>query len=311
MPESVGVVVITHRARHHLPRCLPPLLQSPLQPRVLVVNSSSDDGTVEEAERLGAETLVIPRNEFNHGATRERGRQHLGTDIVVMVTPDCYATDEHVIGKLVAPIMDGRAGLSYARQIAHDGAGYLEQFPRRFNYPEQSQIRGLDDADRHGSFTIFCSNAFAAYRNALLDEVGGFPPVLMHEDQLAASAIMQRGHRIAYVADAIVKHSHTYTLYQEFQRYFDAGYARASYRDQFSVAGADAGHGRAFAKALFTTILRERPWLLPYAVINTATKWLGYKIGAASRNAPDWLKRRCSGQDYYWTSTFYTQGRSA
>jgi rhamnosyltransferase len=54
---SVGVAVVTHRAREHLARCLPPLLASPLRPRVLVVNSSSGDGTVEEARRLGAEVL--------------------------------------------------------------------------------------------------------------------------------------------------------------------------------------------------------------------------------------------------------------
>ena len=39
------------------------MLSSPLHPRVLVVNSSSNDGTVEEAEKLGAEVLVIPRHQ--------------------------------------------------------------------------------------------------------------------------------------------------------------------------------------------------------------------------------------------------------
>ena len=51
---TVGVVVITHRARPHLARCLPPLLRSPLCPRVLVVNSSSVDGKLELAAELGA-----------------------------------------------------------------------------------------------------------------------------------------------------------------------------------------------------------------------------------------------------------------
>ena len=80
----VGVVVITHRAREHLERCLLPLTRSPLQPRVLVVNSSSQDGTVEKAAELGAETLVVPRRSFNHGLTRELARRHLGTPVVVI-----------------------------------------------------------------------------------------------------------------------------------------------------------------------------------------------------------------------------------
>ena len=84
--HSIGVAIPTYRARAHLAHCLPPLRESPLRPRILVVDSSSGDGTVEEAERLGAETLVIPRNEFNHGATRELARRRLGTEIAVMVT---------------------------------------------------------------------------------------------------------------------------------------------------------------------------------------------------------------------------------
>ena len=68
---SVGVVVITHRARDRIARCLAPLQASPLRPRILVVNSSSCDGTVEAAEELGADTMTVPRWRFNHGLTRE------------------------------------------------------------------------------------------------------------------------------------------------------------------------------------------------------------------------------------------------
>ena len=45
--SSVGVIVVTHNAKKHLAHCLPYLLNSELCPRVLVVNSSSNDGTVE------------------------------------------------------------------------------------------------------------------------------------------------------------------------------------------------------------------------------------------------------------------------
>ena len=74
---TVGVAVITYKAVALLPECLPALLESPLKPRVLVVNSSSGDGTVELARKMGAETLVIPRYEFNHGTTRELARDQL------------------------------------------------------------------------------------------------------------------------------------------------------------------------------------------------------------------------------------------
>ena len=159
---SIGVAFITHRSRRHLAHCLPPILASPLAPRVLVVNSSSGDGTVEEAQRLGAEVLVIPRRAFNHGTTRELARHHLGTDIVVMMTPDAYPTDAGMLGRLVAPIVERRAALAFARQIAHPGAGFFESFPREFNYPASSHTRVLADAATYGAYVVFCSDSCAA-----------------------------------------------------------------------------------------------------------------------------------------------------
>src|ERR1700730_8703057 len=98
MHASVGVVIPTFQAAKHLPHCLPPLLQSPLKPRILVIDSSSTDGTVAIAREMGVETLVIPQNEFNHGMTREKGRRHLQTHISVMLTQDAYASSPDALG---------------------------------------------------------------------------------------------------------------------------------------------------------------------------------------------------------------------
>lgn len=127
--QSVGIAVITHSATKHLPKILPLYLNSPLKPKVLVVNSSSHDGTVEMARDLGADVLVIPRKSFNHGATREIARKYLKCDIVVMATPDAYPRDAGMLEILLQPIFDKKASIAYARQTPHIGATFLEAFP--------------------------------------------------------------------------------------------------------------------------------------------------------------------------------------
>ena len=295
---SIGVVVITHCAKKHLRHCLPPFLNSPLKPRVLVVNSSSNDGTVELAKELGAETLIIPRNEFNHGTTREKARKYLGTDIVVMVTPDAYAKDVFALEKLISPIVKNEASVSYARQIPHNGANFFESYSRQFNYPEKSQIRGMDDIETHGIYTFFCSNSCAAYSQKALDEIGGFEHVLLGEDTIAVSKLLARGHKIAYVAEAVVRHSHNYTLKQEFRRNFDIGLARSGYRSL--LLGSDTTRGIQYTKEMFKILIKTNPLLLPYACMQTFVKWLGYQIGSKSQKAPLSLKKRLSSQDFYW-----------
>ena len=299
----MGVVVVAYNAVQHLPYNLPPLLGSGLRPRVLVVDASSPDRTAERAERMGAEVMVIPRRAFDHGATRELARQRLGTDVAVMMTQDAYPVDEHALEKLVRPILEGRAAVSYGRQAPHEGAGFLETFSRRFNYPGRSHVRGMEDVKTYGAYTFFCSDAFAAYDNHALDAAGGFRPILSNEDAVAAAMLLHAGHHIAYVAEAVVRHSHRYTLRQEMARQWDAGFARMPYRELLTSAGRHERLGGRFAGALFMALLRRRPWLIPYALAQTIAKGLGYKVGQRSHRAPLWFKRLMSGQDYYWTDS--------
>lgn len=297
---TVGVVILTLNAEKHVLQCLPPWLNSPLKPRILVVDSSSNDGTVALAKTLGAETLVIPRNEFNHGATREKARKYLGTDIVVMLTHDAYAVDPLVLNQLIRPIIEGQASAAYARQIPHPGASIIEAFPRKFNYPTVSHIRDIEDVKTYGIYTFFCSNACAAYSNKALDEIGGFPAVLLGEDTIAAAQLLRNKHRIAYVAEAVVRHSHCYTLAQEFRRHFDIGLMRKEYQELFICQETDDKRGNQYVYELYQLITKKRLYLLPYAFLHTLTKWIGYHIGHSSHRAPTWFKKKLSSQKGYW-----------
>ena len=304
MKQSVAVAMITHCAVNHLPHSLPFYLNSPMRPRVIVVNSSSEDGTVELAQKMGAETFIVPRSEFNHGATRELIRKHLGTDIVVMVTPDAYPLHNQLVETLVAPIIDGNAAVSYARQIPHDGAEVLESFPRHFNYPMKSEIRSLNDLKQYGVYTFFCSNTCAAYSNKALDTVGGFCPTLFGEDTMAVAKLLHQDYRIAYESKAVVKHSHKYNLKQEFCRHFDIGLVRKKQLKLLDVAGNDSARGMMFSKSLLAHLYTEAPWLIPYACLHLGAKWSGYQIGRCCVGAPIWLKRFFSSQDFYWNSIY-------
>lgn len=299
---SVGVAIITHNARHHLQHCLPPLIQSPLKPRILVVNSSSNDGTVETAQQMGVETLILPRCIFNHGTTRETARKHLNTDIVVMMTPDAYAVDATLLEKLIEPLLLKQSSISYARQIPHKGAGFFESFPRFFNYPAESQCRGIEDLSKYGAYTYFCSNSCAAYLNKALDEIGGFSHVLLGEDTLATAHLLKRGHKVAYAAEAVVYHSHEYSLKAEFKRSFDTGLMRKQHETTFFNPVTDLRRGMQLTRHMSRELLAKHPLQLPYGLVQSAVKYLGYRLGKLSYQAPVWFKKRLSSQDFYWNS---------
>lgn len=306
--SPVGVIVVTHRARRHLGRCLPPLFRSALRPRVLVVNSSSEDGTVELAQSLGAETLVVPRQAFNHGLTRELARRRLGTPVCVMLTPDAYPLHDDFIDRLTAPIRSGAAAVAYGRQVARDGADIFERLGRDFNYPATSHVRSLADWPRFGSYTHFCSNACAAWSNAALDTIGGFKPTLVSEETIAVAELLARGESIAYVAEARVEHSHRHTAWDAFRRQFDIGYTRRLYDWLLIARERDEVRGRRFAEQALRTAARSAPASLPRITAQLAAAWLGYRAGLMGPRLPRTLVRRLSGQDYFWNSEVFLGG---
>lgn len=308
---SLGVAIITYKDKKHLEKCLPPLINSPLKPKVLVFNSSSNDGTVELAKSLGAETLVVPRTEMNHGGARELSRKTLNTDIVVMMTPDAYAVDKNMLSKLVKPIVEGKAAISYARQVAHEGANIISAFSREYNFPAQSNIRGINDAPKYGVYTAFCSDACTAWLNRTLDEVGGFRWTLSGEDAIAAAMILRKGYKIAYIAEAVVKHSHNYSPLKEFKRHFDTGMYRRQWHKVLDLGGGtDQTRGASYALALLTHVAKNQPLMLPVAFAQLSMGWLGYWFGwICYHKAPDWLYKMISPADFFWNSTDYKQGK--
>ena len=299
---SVGVAVITHNAQAILKRCLNPILLSSLAPRVVVVNSSSTDGTVELAARMGVETLIVPRDEFNHGLTRERARRFLGTDIVVMLTPDAWLDSEHSLAALIRPLRQGKASVAYARQLPRREADTIECYNRHFNYPSGSCLRSQADWPIYGAETHFCSNACAAWRASALDEIGGFPPTIVSEETVAAARLLERGHHVAYVADALVRHSHPAGFWRDFRRQFDTGFTRALYFDLLLKRERDEVRGWRYMRGLLRTLWYNEQGLLPKAIAHLFASYLGYRIGLIGPKLPLFLARMLSSQDFFWRS---------
>lgn len=276
---TVGIVIPTYNGEHLLPRLLGAINSFAWQVSVLVIDSSSTDGTVNIAQAAGAKVNVIKKSEFNHGSTRDLGRMLINADIVVMMTQDVIPAGPEMLDRLVSPILAGQAAVSYARQIPHDGAGFFESFPRFFNYPNKSELRGFCDVKHYGAYTFYCSNSCAAWSNSALDEIGGFGSTLSLEDTVAVAKLLRKGYKVAYCADAVVKHSHKLTMREEYRRHFDVGFIRRAQRDLLMVGSGDEARGALYVSAMLKALLVRGPHLMPYAVLIASAKWLGYRAG--------------------------------
>ena len=203
-----------------------------------------------------------------------------GADILVYLTQDAAPHGTDAFQNLLRAFDDAEIGAAYGRQLPRENANPIEAHARHFSYPAASGVRSWESRQSTGFKSIFFSNAFGAYRRSALMSVGGFSPdVIFGEDTLVVARMHRAGWKTAYVADAMVRHSHGYTIAEEFRRYFDVGvlHARENWLvDQF---GSASGEGRRFVVSEMKHLITKHPHLVPSAVARTFAKYLGYKIG--------------------------------
>jgi rhamnosyltransferase len=299
----INVILPTQNPGVLWPEWLAALKKQDAKIDVLVIDSSSTDGTDFNSLPPGFSVHHISANAFNHGGTRNLPLTHLPdeTSIVVYMTQDALLASASAIACLVAAFQDPRVGCAYGRQLPHVDATPIAAHARWFNYPAQSKILDLADKLTLGLKTCFLSNSFAAYRVSDLKSVGGFPSdVILGEDMSVAARLLMGGKSVAYVADACVFHSHNYSFLQEFRRYYDTGVFHARSSWLLAEFGSAGGEGLRFVRSELAYLWRHAPWWIPSALLRTAAKLVGYRLGRLENYLPLWLKRGCSMHKSFW-----------
>lgn len=258
MPPRVSVIIPTLNAGSELNDLLNLLREQTLQPHeILVVDSASNDNTVETAKEYGVTIYPIERKDFNHGITRHKALLMTTGDYVCFMTQDAIPADNYVIENLIAPmIKDPSIALVTARQLPKKDATRMEQLVRGFNYPEGSNVRSKDDLATYGIKTFFASDTCAAYRRSTYLEMGGFMAVETNEDMLMAALLIKNGYKVAYESSSCVYHSHNFTPRQQYERNRLHGRFLAQYKSYFLGAN-EFGEGKRLVKTVSKQLIKE------------------------------------------------------
>lgn len=300
---SYSIAIPTRNAGALWKQAIAGLLQQvPPPQQVLVIDSASGDDTRTQARAAGFLVHKIQQENFSHGGTRNLALNLIRpVEVIVFLTQDAVLDAPHAIAHLLAAFDDSSVACAHGRQLPHWNATPIAAHARLFNYPACSNVRCLADRTQLGIKTAFLSNSFAAYRWDRLVQTGGFPEkAILSEDMLVAARLLQAGYRVAYVADACVRHSHNYRPWQEFQRYFDIGAFHAQEAWLLAQFGAPEGEGLRFILSEQRYLLTRAPWLLPLSWLNTLMKYFGYRMGRHCNYIPARIKPVLSMHPGYW-----------
>ena len=220
----------------------------------------------------------IKKNEFSHSLTREKAAFSANGDVIVFLTQDVVIKDDEFIHKLVKPILDGEVQATYARQLTkYDN---IEKYTREHNYPARSFVVSKADIDRLGLKTFFFSDAAGAVDAKTFKELGGYDgkKLPISEDMYFAYKLIMAGGKIMYVADAVVYHSHNFTLKELYERYRLTGEFMKMNPEIAKYGVNSAGGG--MAKYILKRAFKERNWKVICRYIpDMAVRFVGMKVG--------------------------------
>ncbi|WP_026999059.1 glycosyltransferase family 2 protein [Eisenibacter elegans] len=300
---KVSVVIPTYNAMAHLPELYTALKAQTLDYELFVIDSASTDGTQAFLTKNQINHHVIAAGTFNHGGTRNEALNHTTGDLIIYLTQDALPANSEAFMYLTqALLQNDNVGIAYGRQLPYPDADPFGAFTRIFNYPQTSQLKTLQDADRLGVKACFLSNSFAAYKRELLLKLGGFPTnVIISEDAYVGAKALINGYSIAYVAEAEVYHSHNYSINQEFKRYFDIGAFYQHERELMKPFSKAGGEGLRFVIKQCRYLIETKKYhYLPEWFVRNIAKFIAFKLGAWEAYLPIGWKKKLSMHAFFW-----------
>lgn len=270
--------------------------------QIVMIDSSSQDQTVALSQDAGITPIIISSSDFNHGGTRNLAvEKALASDILIFLTQDAVLNGPQAVSEIIKVFDDPEISAVCGRQLPHYDANPLAIHARIFNYPSVSRIKSATDIPEFGLKVAFMSNSFSAYRRDVFEKLGRFPEhTILAEDMYMASKMILAGYKVAYCAEAAVRHSHNYTPWEEFRRYFDIGVFHACEPWIQEKLGGASGEGLRFVKSELSYLWRHAPMWILRALLTTACKLVGYKLGKSYKKLPKSWRPKLSMYKSYW-----------
>ena len=233
--EQVSVVIPTRNAGAGFERILRAIRRQELpeaQVEIVVVDSTSTDGTPDLAEQFGATVVTIAPEAFNHGETRNLGIQHTRGGLVACTVQDALPANAQWLASLASVLRSQSAVAgAYSRQCPWPNDDALT----RFLVNQWHEVQGQQFAVQEIPPSIGLASLPLAERRRIMgfDNVSAmirrdvwetipFRRVRFAEDVDWAKRVLVAGYRIVYEPASIVYHSHQRSfLYNLKRQYVD------------------------------------------------------------------------------------------
>lgn len=204
MPET-SIIIRTFNEEAHIGNLLQALKAQKYRDfEVVVVDSGSNDRTLELARRSADSILQIENRDFTFGYSLNVGCKNSRGKYLVFVSAHTLPVDDRWLGNMIAPFKDQKVAMVYGRQVGDEGA----------KFSEKMDLRRL-----FGKTAIYPNNANSAIRRDLWEQHNFDEYLFGLEDIEWSKFFIAKGFTTYYNPEASIYHIHRERWPQVFNRY--------------------------------------------------------------------------------------------
>ena len=196
----VSIIIRTKNEERWIGLCIEKIKkQSYKNYEIILVDSLSEDKTVEKAKRHGIDKLVTIEN-YKPGKAINIGIEASRGDLIVILSAHCLPINENWLSDLIEEInSDTNIAGVYGKQVPMDFSSNEDKRDLLIVFGEDPRIQVKDS---------FFHNANSIIKRKIWDEVMFDNDVANIEDRIWAEKILQKKYKIKYTPKAGVYHYH-------------------------------------------------------------------------------------------------------
>ncbi len=203
--QTIAAIIVSFESTGVLPTCLDALKAEGIA--AFVVDNASNDNSCKVASAYGATIISNIQNQgfgrgMNIGAAAANGFEYL-----LLLNPDAVISKGSMEALLLAAQRYPDAGILSPRILSEDGSIF---FPTKsLAAPYLHNYKGIKVVPTGDCCAPFLSGACYLIRRDLFLQLGGFDPniFLFYEDNDLCRRVIDAGHSVVYVHDAVISHA--------------------------------------------------------------------------------------------------------
>lgn len=225
---KASVIIIAKNQKHFLQKTIPILQKQNKKVEIIIVDSNSNDGTLEYLNNEDVIVVEYDSSHFNFSHAFNIGAERANGDILVRLSGDAIPHGKTAIEELLKPFKDSKVGGTFGKYVISGklGLGYPEFWPAS-RFPEKEtryhvkppflagvSIFGWEINRKHNSEIFNFAGGFCAVRKYIWENRPFNEDVWSGEDAEYAWYLHMNRYDIVYTPKAEALHEHPVTKQQ-------------------------------------------------------------------------------------------------